>query len=198
MTEQRVGRGRHRGAGPVLARRAGRHAAASTAPRTVRQTCALLLSAAAVGCLTAMASLALWAGAPAAWGWRPVLVVGDSMNPGVVAGDVIVTSPYDAALLDIGHIVLFERPGFTDGSLVTHRIEAKLADGTFITRGDANREVDSSPVGYDQIRGVVRLRVPMIGLPMIWLRHGQWAPLTGWAVATFVMAGLAVNVRGRP
>jgi signal peptidase len=155
----------------------------------------LVLRASAVGYLTAMTSLTMWASVPAAWGWQSALVVGHSMNPAIAAGDVLVTSPFTAAQLRAGTTVLFERPGFSDGSLIAHRIESSRGDGTFVTRGDANGQADSSPVRTEQIRGVARLRVPAVGRPMLWLRQGQWALFTGFAMVTIIAVTVALTRR---
>jgi signal peptidase I len=117
--------------------------------------------------------LALWALAPAVAGWRPVVIASDSMHPSIRAGDVIVARPHSGIGLSGGTVVVFD-PGDGRG-LITHRIAAVYDDGTYATGGDANASPDSTPLRPDQVIGVGALRVPYIGLPMLWLHDGSWS-----------------------
>jgi signal peptidase I len=151
-----------------------------------------VLSAAYLGLLF---SMAFWALAPAAAGWKPVLIVGGSMMPLIERGDVVVASPVtDPATLVAGQVVVMDRPGFP-GTLVTHRVVGRDAQGRLITRGDANSTDDTDPVDPAAIHGLARLRVPGVGLPVFWLREQHWLPVGAWLAGT-VLAVVAVS--GRP
>jgi signal peptidase I len=125
-------------------------------------------------------------------GLRPMLVTSGSMEPLIRTGDVVLIGDHDAEDLAPGTVVTFHDAS-RDGRLVTHRIEAVGDDGSYTTRGDANRSPDATPVRPDDVVGVGRLLVPMIGIPLTWL-HGGDAPLfLVWLVATL----LAVVVAAR-
>lgn len=134
--------------------------------------------------------LAFFAVAPAALGWRPVVVTSGSMLPAIRAGDVIVARPHSGVGLAPGTVVVFD-PGDGRGSM-THRISAAHADGTYTTAGDANAAPDSTRVRPDQVIGVGALRVPFVGLPVLWLHDGSWDRVLA------VLALLAVAVRVSP
>jgi signal peptidase I len=131
--------------------------------------------------------LGVWALLPLALGWRPYVIVSGSMEPSIRAGDIVVAAPPDMADIGPGTVVVFDNAG----RLTTHRIAAVGEDGTYATKGDANPEVDSSPIEPGQIRGTGRLLVPMIGLPYLWWWSGQWLLV----VTAVVVLTLAVAYR---
>jgi signal peptidase len=61
--------------------------------------------------VTALLCLAIWAAVvPLALGWSSVAVLSGSMEPGIEAGDVVVTSPHDGAGLGPGTVIVFASP----------------------------------------------------------------------------------------
>jgi signal peptidase len=96
---------------------------------------------------------------PALIGWTPHVVTSGSMNPAVIRGDVVVTDWVDGRHLRPGQVALFD----TGTGPTVHRVVEVLPDGTYLTRGDANASVDSTPVAPNQVRGVVRMVVPLVG-----------------------------------
>jgi signal peptidase len=49
-------------------------------------------------------------------------------------------------------------------AIVTHRVEKNnVLMGEFITKGDANADVDMNPVDYDDLIGRVEYSVPYVG-----------------------------------
>lgn len=133
-----------------------------------------------------------WAVMPLALGWQGRVVLSGSMRPAIVPGDVILTVPTDPATLHPGEAVAFRDPARL-GRVDVHRIVRRNPDGSFITRGDANAQPDSTPVPASDIVGLPRLRVPWVGLPQYWWQQHDYRHigltvilLTGaiWAVAT--------------
>jgi signal peptidase len=152
-----------------------------------------IVRAVAAGYLCALAGLLLWTGLPAAWGWQPTLVVGDSMGPTLRRGDLLITAPVaDPAQYRPGHVVVYERAGRL---AVAHRVVGREPNGDLVTRGDANIEADSTPVSPAAVRGVARLVVPSIGRPALWLREHHIVPLGLWVAVTVAAGGVAF--RGR-
>jgi hypothetical protein len=74
------------------------------------------------------------------------------MEPALVAGDVVVYRR-GGVLAGEGDIVLFDKAGWAGG--VLHRVVSLEANGSLLTRGDANLVPDSEPVQRDAVRGVV-------------------------------------------
>ncbi len=141
--------------------------------------------------LTGSAGLLLWAVVPYAVGWRTTLVVSGSMEPTVRTGDLVVVAPVPAEVARDGAVrgavLQVENPA-RPGELLLHRAIDRDEQGGIITKGDANRRRDHAPVRPDQVLGMARLRIPLAGLPVLWLRGGQLVPLGALALALLVLA----------
>jgi signal peptidase len=118
-------------------------------------------------------------GAGAVWfntglfGVRPSLVSGISMNPTLLAGDVVISHEVPAEKLQVGDIVRFRK-----GEIyIVHRVKEIHSDESglwFITRGD-NNNVDDDPVKPNQIEGKVVVHIPKIGwVAIIFRRVIEW------------------------
>ncbi len=135
-------------------------------------------------------SLALSAVAPAVgFGWTSVVITSGSMSPSFSIGDVVMASPHNGRDLAIGDVVVFSDPART--GLLTHRIESTNPDGSYVTKGDANPQPDSTPLRPEQVVGVGSFIVPLIGLPLVWYWAGAWAELAVWAVGMLIAFWLA-------
>ena len=134
---------------------------------------------------------------PAVFGWQATVVQTGSMRPHVDPGDVVVTSPWSYAdPVPLGGVISFRSPAEaeSDGTekIRLHRIVGVNEGGTFVTAGDANAEVDSTPLTREQITGQARILVPFIGLPSLWIGTAQARPLLLWSLFT-VLALWAVH-----
>lgn len=113
---------------------------------------------------------------PLAFGWQPYVIITGSMEPGISAGDVVLVSPEPELDQALGRVISFEDPARPDHTL-THRLVSINEDGTLTTKGDANPTVDSVPVPAEAVTGLGRLLVQFVGLPVVWVRSGNWVPL---------------------
>lgn len=147
-------------------RDAGRLTALVT--RSIRLFCAVLLIGYA--CLITASIL------PLAFGWSSSVVTSGSMQPSFVTGDVVLSSPARHADVVPGRVILFDDPA-RPGEQLMHRFVGARSDGLLLTRGDANRTIDSTPISAADVHGVPRLRVPWVGLPVVWWQHGAYVPV---------------------
>ncbi len=147
----------------------------------------LIVSSLARAILTVAVALGLWAALPAVWGWIPTTVSSESMAPNIRAGDVVVAAPIPSDALTPGQVLLADDPG-RDGRLLLHRFVAYAADGSLITRGDANPDNDAATIAVDAVHGIGVVRVPWVGLPGMWLQKGDILPLA----VTVVVVGLLI------
>jgi signal peptidase I len=143
-------------------------------------------------------TLAVIAVAPALLGWQGSVVQSGSMEPHISAGDVVLLAELpDDTPVPLGGVVSFRN---SDGrnaegpdEVRLHRIVGQGEGLTFVTAGDANADVDSTPLTREQITGQARLLVPYVGLPGLWLGRGEFAPIAVWAILT--LFGLVTVVR---
>ncbi len=141
--------------------------------------------------LTVVGGLLFWSLAPTLFGLTPVVVRTGSMQPAVRPGDVLLFQHLAAASVRPGEVVVAVNPARPD-QLLSHRVVKVDSNGDIVTRGDANRTADSTPVAPGQLKGVARLRVPFVGLPTVWWWQGRRATAVAW----LALSGIAVLLTG--
>lgn len=154
----------------------------------------LVLGVAARGYLVLMAAFAACALLPLAIGFMGSVVISGSMQPLITPGDVVLSLPLGANDPEpMGRVVIFPETDGSAGIVVLHRIVAKNLDGSFVTAGDANAEVDVAPLHLRDVLGTARLLVPWVGLPVYWLASGSLLPFSLWVLVTLL--ALFIEVR---
>jgi signal peptidase I len=180
--------------GVTFARRRGALLAPGLVLRLMLSWAVAAARVAAFLLLVLLAGLAATALAPQAVGLEAHVVVSGSMTPHVHPGDVVLTAPVSAAELRPGQVVLFPDPQEPD-RLLLHRLVSVDPHGRLVTRGDANQSDDGVHVPPSEVRGVARLRVPLVGLPALWRQQGALGHL---ALAAVLCAGAALFVSRGP
>lgn len=141
------------------------------------------------GALAMVASLLLWSVVPVLLGWQPTVVLTGSMQPQIRPGDVVVSRPVAVGDAAPGRVLLVRDPD-RPGRLRLHRL-VEYDNGQLILRGDANPTVDASPVEPQAVRGVGVLRIPLVGLPALWLREHEILPLVALVGIATILGWLA-------
>jgi signal peptidase I len=146
----------------------------------------LIVRLLARGYLVLLVALAACATVPMAFGLTGTVVQSGSMMPHIAVGDVVLSRPLAAgAPIPLGRVVTFRAPsGSPAPGIRLHRIVGINPDGSLITAGDANRDVDVAPLDPADIIAVGCLLIPWIGLPAYWLQHTLLLPLAAWATLT--------------
>jgi signal peptidase len=153
---------------------------------SVRSAARLLLVYAARTALGVFVLLLIVSVAPTVLGWTSLMIVSGSMEPRIRPGDILIAQPVDPGTLLPGQVVVVDNPA-DPGTLLVHRLVRRDSGGSLITRGDANATIDSTPVTPSAVRGLPRLRVPFVGLPVVWLRAGRYGTV---ALATVGLLSL--------
>ena len=142
--------------------------------------------------LFAVLGMLAWAMLPFALGWSPTTVMTGSMEPRISAGDVVISRPVPTGTAALGHVLLVDDPDQA-GKLRLHRYVEDAPDGGLILRGDANQSNDSSPVTPEAVHGVAVLRVPFVGLPVVWMAEKNWGNLAAVFVAVSALTLAAAS-----
>ncbi len=99
-----------------------------------------------------------------------MFVIGsDSMTGELNKGDVVVYMQYDEQIIQVDEIIVFTK----NGNKIIHRvvdIERINGENRYITKGDANEDVDDGYVTESQIVGIAVFKIPYIGYPTLWIR----------------------------
>lgn len=99
-----------------------------------------------------------------------VAIASGSMEPRISTGDIVVINRKNknSKNLKVGDIIAFNY----SGSLVVHRIEKVVnsyGEFYYYTKGDANKNSDNYPITPEMVIGTVKVNIPLIGLPTVWL-----------------------------
>lgn len=105
-------------------------------------------------------------------GFFPLYMIGigsDSMNPKISKGDAVIIKKINKNTEIKQKDIIAYNSG---GRIVVHRVVNvnKSKDRiTYTTKGDANNSKDPQDVKRKQIKGIVKLKVPFIAYPTVWL-----------------------------
>ena len=127
---------------------------------------------------------------PILFGWRPYVVESGSMEPRINIGDVVLASPVSDRSGLLGRVTIFNSPS-KRGEILTHRVVRFDGPDRMVTKGDANRIEDTGRITMTDVRGLGRLLVRWVGLPLVWIQTKQWLFLLLF-IASLWLAGLAV------
>jgi len=98
---------------------------------------------------------------PSFFGWKPFIVLSNSMETEISAGDIVVIKETNS--FNEGDIISFKK---SENEIVTHRIIKKEeVDGKihYITKGDNNNAVDLGYVLEEQIEGKYHFKISRLG-----------------------------------
>lgn len=86
-------------------------------------------------------------------GYKPFIVLSGSMEPAIMAGDLIVTKKIDPTDVEVGQVISFR---VENDIVVSHRVTEIQTEGglAFLTKGDANVGMDATRVSPDTIEGL--------------------------------------------
>ena len=105
-------------------------------------------------------------------GFFPHFMIGvgsASMSPKINKGDaVILEKPKKNETFKKGDIIAYQR----DKRLIVHRITevgTRKGEKVYVTKGDVNKTADSNIVTRKQIKGIVKMKIPFIAYPTVWL-----------------------------
>lgn len=99
-------------------------------------------------------------------GLQPYTVLSGSMEPAYHVGSIIYVAKCEPEKLEVGDPITY---GMDNGTIVTHRIveiiEPQTSGGgrSFITKGDANEDIDHAPVSQSRIVGKPLFSIPLMG-----------------------------------
>jgi signal peptidase len=137
--------------------------------------------------------LAVLLGGVRLFGLTPYAVLSGSMEPTYHVGSVIYVTDVDPTELDVGDPITYR---LSDGTLVTHRIDRVLGEGTpglsFLTKGDANEGADGTAISAAAIVGKPVFSVPLLGYVSAFVqRPGGWILLAVICACVWLLSFVA-------
>jgi len=135
--------------------------------------CAILIPMLIINVIMIINSFAKKDEVPGFFGFKPMIVLTESMHPTIKGGDLIVCKKVEADEIKEGDIISFFDPMSTKGTVVTHRVKKIIhEDGKiyFKTRGDNNAGDDYKPVPEENLVGRYCFRIPWIGRVLMFMQ----------------------------
>lgn len=102
--------------------------------------------------------------------YQLIAIGSNSMQGTFSRGDAVMIEKTDAKTVKENDIIAFRK----DGMIITHRVVAiHIADNSyeFITKGDANENIDSFTASGEDVIGIIRYRTKYIGFPTLWINE---------------------------
>ena len=96
-------------------------------------------------------------------------VMSESMSPAIDMGDVVIMKAVDTDTIRVGDIITYAPR--TYGIVITHRVIEINDAGAFVTKGDAVKTVDVTPVKPEQVIGKHALTIPLLGYLLHYARQ---------------------------
>lgn len=110
--------------------------------------------------ILAVIALLLPMSVPKLLGYEVYNVVSGSMYPAIPQGSMVLVRPTEWNEIAEGDVIAFE----SNGTVVTHRVtKVRVVEGEFITKGDANEDVDITPIPFSDLIGRVERHIPVLG-----------------------------------
>ena len=108
---------------------------------------------------------------PGIFGYKPFIVMSNSMENEIKVGDLVVVKEVDADNLKVDDIIAFRDSKKT---VTTHRIVnmvTKDGERCFITKGDNNNTDDQEPVCPSMIEGKLVKKIPILGSIILFIQQ---------------------------
>lgn len=127
---------------------------------------------------------------PGIKGYKPMMVLTDSMAPTIKSGDLIIIKEIDPNELKVGDIITFFDPAGNGQTTVTHTIISICTENgklMFETKGDNNNAPDRLLVESEAVIGVYMYRLPILASVAMFM---QTVP--GLILCIFVPLGIFI------
>ncbi len=130
---------------------------------------------------------------PDVFGYKPFIVLSDSMETEIHKGDLIITKIVDPETVVVNDIIAFRD---SEGTVTTHRVVdviEKDNETYLITKGDNNSSQDQSLVELDDVEGIYRMRIPGIGSMMKTLSEPTTIIIIGLGITMIFVIGFSIS-----
>ena len=121
--------------------------------------CVLLIPILVMNCVLIIKDIVNPNEVPSIFGKTPLIVLTESMDPDIKAGDLIICNKIDADDVNIDDVISFFDPEGNGSSIITHKvydieIDEKTGDRSFRTYGINNNTKDFAPVPEENLVGI--------------------------------------------
>lgn len=113
-------------------------------------------------------------------------VMSGSMEPFYHVGSIVVVDKHiSPESIQVGDPITFHKG---ENQVATHRVVEKNEDSReFVTKGDANEDIDVAPVAYEDVIGKAGLSVPLVGYIPLYMRTKKGMFTIGAYIIVFIL-----------
>lgn len=106
---------------------------------------------------------------PSFFGWKPFIVLAESMEHTIDSGDVVIVKEIDSKELKKGDIIAYKQENIVFVSRISQVINEN-ENTKYITKGDNMADVDPGYVLESQFEGILKYRIEKIGNLIIFIQ----------------------------
>lgn len=123
------------------------------------------------------------------FGLMPYTVLSGSMEPNIHVGSLIYVKKAAPSDLSVDDPITYT---LENGTIVTHRIVEILGDpnspsASYMVKGDANEDIDGTPVPYSSVIGEAVFHIPILGYLSHYLRTPLGIALTASVIVLLIV-----------
>ena len=123
------------------------------------------------------------------FGLAPYTVLSGSMEPNFHVGSLIYVCEAEPSDLEVGDPITYT---LENGTVVTHRIVEILGDpdspsASYMVKGDANKDIDGTPVPYSRVIGEAVFHIPLLGYLSYYLHTPLGIVLAAAVIVLLIM-----------
>ncbi len=123
---------------------------------------------------------------PRFFGIKQFAVLSGSMEPDIKVGSLVFDKEVGNTEIKKGDVITFK---LSDKTFVTHRVDSINSDGSYVTKGDANKNVDGKVVTKKEVVGIYKFNIPYLGYVTLYGR----TPLGVAAVCGILIVIILLN-----
>lgn len=130
---------------------------------------------------------------PNVFGYKPFIVLSNSMEAEIHKGDLVLTKMIDPKKLKKNDVIAFRD---AENTVTTHRIiDIVKKDGEkyFITKGDNNNTQDKNLVEFDDVEGIYIARFPSLGSMMKSLSDPVTILIVFFGITLIFVVGFSIS-----
>lgn len=159
-------------------------------------TTAVMVVAVCFAIFAVVATLSSGRGEASLMGWKPYVVLSDSMKTEFQVGDIAFSRAVDPTELRSGDIVTFESiDPDVYGQVLTHKIREIVeyeGESAFVTYGTTTGDNDAYPVPFSRVVGRYEFSVPRAGYVFEFFKSPA-----GYAILVLVPFGILIGLQVR-
>ncbi len=101
--------------------------------------------------------------------YSSITVATTSMQPKINRGDIIISKKLSKKnIIEVGDVIVYKSG---NNQLIVHRVVKIKDKNHYYTKGDNNNTIDQDIVSKNNVIGKAKVKIPLLGMPTIWIKE---------------------------